>query len=184
MLLARKQASDLVKQRLIIKELVTVCLCQSHRTGGKGQAPRKVRLHWLLSQGLGGQVVLAEEPGITGSLGCTEGLGHSSTQAHMPPRKCHHLHLKQVCSLPTQNFVLRSRDRGEPKVPSLKLTLLSWTLRLLSNIPALHPQVASHIPPFLCQSKKQTNKQTNLYTLPRGFHRGQHCLHTHHTLHP
>lgn len=93
---------------------------QNWGRGDKGQVLRKVKLSGFLPRALGRQVVPDEEPGITGSPGHTEGLGHSSTQACMPTRKYHQLHLKRVCNFPMQSFALQTRAR-EPQVPSLKL---------------------------------------------------------------
>lgn len=56
------------------------------------------------------------------------------------------------------------RQRGAQGSQPQTISRPFWALRLLSNVPALHPQVASNISPLLCQSKIQTN----LYTLPEG----------------
>lgn len=172
MLLAREQASDLAKQRLIIKELSQKSTYVSHtELAGGGWGTRfleKSDCAGFCPRAWGGQAVLAEEPGITGAW-LYRKAGSLQHKRHMPPRKCRHLQLKQVCNLPNAELcTAEQRQRGTQGSLPQTNSGLSWTLRLLSNIRTLHPQVASNSPPFLCQSQKTTDKQTNLYTLPEG----------------
>lgn len=86
LLLAREQASDLAKPRLIIKELSQKSTYVSHTElvggGVKGDTRflEKSDCIGFCPRARGGQAVLAEEPGITGRRGYTERLGHSSTR--------------------------------------------------------------------------------------------------------